>query len=89
MDGGPPPKKKKNKEKKRAAARQASVGGAAVLMSSYWSVCKNVLLDHRRNRNETFRVVGINHPLDGYYILKTYCYYVSFKVICEKNFHLA
>ena len=40
------------------------------------------LLDHWRNRNETFR--GSRHQLfDGYYILKTYCY-VIFKVICEK-----
>ena len=42
-----------------------------------------LLLDHWRKRNETFR--GRRHqPLDGYYMLKAYCYYVNFKVICEK-----
>ena len=45
--------------------------------------CVYLLLDHRRDRNEAFR--GRRHQtLDGYYILKTYCYYVFFKVICEK-----
>ena len=54
------------------------------------SVCPSVrpsvlylLLDHWRNRNEIFR--GRRpQPLDSYYIVKTYCYYVNFKVICEK-----
>ena len=49
-------------------------------------VCLSVfylLLDHWRDQNETFR--GHKHqPLDGYYILKTYCYLINFKVICEK-----
>ena len=48
------------------------------------SVCPSVfyLLDHCRDRNETFR--GRRHqPFDSYYILKTYCY-VNFWVICEK-----
>ena len=54
------------------------------------SVCPSVrpsvfylLLDHWRDRNETFR--GRRHqPLDGFYILKTYCCYVNFIIICEK-----
>ena len=49
-------------------------------------VCLSVfylLLDHWRDRNEIFR--GCRHqPLDSYYILRTYCYYLNFKVICEK-----
>ena len=49
-------------------------------------VCTSVfclLLDHWRDQNEIFR--DSRHQfLDGYYILKTYCYYVIFKVICEK-----
>ena len=50
------------------------------------SVCLSVfyLLDHWRDRNETFR--GCRHqPLNGYYVLETYCCYVNFKVICEKK----
>ena len=42
-----------------------------------------LLLNHMRDQNENFR--GCRHQaLDGYYILKTYCYKVNFKVICEK-----
>ena len=42
-----------------------------------------VLLDDWRDRNEMVRARR-HQPLDGYYILKTYCYCVNFKVICEK-----
>ena len=43
----------------------------------------NLILDHWRDRNKTFR--GRRHqPLDGYYILITYFYYVHFKIIYEK-----
>ena len=48
-------------------------------------VCLSVcyfLLDHWRDRNEIFRGRR-HHALEGYYISKT-CYYVTFKVICEK-----
>ena len=49
-------------------------------------MCQSIfylLLDHWRDRNEIFRDRR-HQPLDGYYILKTYCYYVNLKVICEK-----
>ena len=51
------------------------------------SVCPSVLyllLDHWMDRNETLR--GLRHqPLDGYYILKTYCYHVNFRAIFEEE----
>ena len=43
-----------------------------------------LLLDHRRDRNGIFRDRK-HQALDGYYILKTYCYNLNFKVICENS----
>ena len=56
----------------------------SVCMCVCLSVCLSVfyLLDHWRDRNEIFRSCR-HQPLDNYYILKTYCYYLDFKVICE------
>ena len=45
-----------------------------------------LLLDHWRDRNETF-MVRRHKALDCYYILKTFCYWVNFKVIWEKLSH--
>ena len=57
-----------------------------VCLSVCLSVCPsvfNLLLDYWRDRNETFRSRR-HQTLDGYYIIKTYCYYVNSKVICIK-----
>ena len=57
-----------------------------VCVSVCVSVCPSVFylqVNHWRDRNEIFSDRR-HHPLDDYYILETYCYYVNFKVMYEK-----